>query len=129
MEGLMKKISAFLLIALLTACGGGPRYTVQTLPSGRQVKIMAIGQIFFSNDSPALMLKYETDLDLNDKSKLQKEITEIWEMFKFNVEKTNLKNAIISANEKPKGFIITTNKSTNYVFQKGSDGQWKSVTK
>jgi len=123
----MNKISAFLLIALLMTCGGGPRYTVQTLPSGKQVKIMAIGQIFFSNDSPALMLKYQTDLNLNDKSQLQKEITEIWEMFIFNVEKANLKNAIISANEKPKGFIITTNNSTNFVFQKGPDGQWKSI--
>ena len=117
-----------LTLALIILAGGcstqGPSYQVTKLPSGKEIKLIGIGKIAFSNDSPALMLKYQTDLNIDNKIALKKEAEDIWNTFKNDVEKDNLSNAIINANEVPSGFIITKNRSYNYVFIKSSDGSW-----
>lgn len=64
------------------------------LPSGKKVKVIAVGQINFSNDRPALMLKYQTDLKISDAAELRKEVEEIWGMFKADVERAKLTNAM-----------------------------------
>ena len=70
------------------------------------------------------MLKYQTDLKISDLPALCKEVGEIWSVFKGDVEKANLTNAIISANEKPQGLIIKNANGFNFVFKK-VDGAWR----
>jgi len=44
-------------------CGSADTgYTVHRLPSGREVKVLGVTEMFFSKGDPALMLKYRTDL-------------------------------------------------------------------
>lgn len=78
----------------------------------------------FSNDSPALILNYQTDLNLTDLPALEREVDEIWTSFKVDAEKANVANAIIKANEKPKGFIISTGNAYGFSYHKGQVGQW-----
>ena len=74
------------------------------------------------------MLKYQTEISLDNKDALTKEVDEIWNVFRFDVEKAELTNGIVSANEKPIGFIVTTNKSFNFVYKRGPDGQWSRLS-
>jgi hypothetical protein len=52
LEGSMRRLILGCLTAIvvtLTGCGSAdPGYTVRRLPSGREVKVIGIGQMFFS---------------------------------------------------------------------------------
>ena len=123
-------VSICVLLILLSGCGStGPQYQLVKLPSGKEVKVLGVGKIFFTQDEPALMLKYQTAMSLDDKFSLQKEeVDEIWDSFKPDVDKAGLQNAIISANEAPKGRFIRHNRSYNFVFKKSNDGTWKLLS-
>ncbi len=124
---LLKLGGLALAISLLTSCGSAePPYTVRRLPSGREVKVLGVGKMFFAKGDPALMLKYRTDLHVEDKDELRREVDEIWQAFRVDVERAGLKAAIISAHEpSTRLFIITTNKSYNFVIQKSDAGKWE----
>jgi hypothetical protein len=124
----MKRLTTTILMFLITgcliaSCSQKPKYITQTLPSGRVVKIAGVMEIHFSNQSPALMLKYYTDIDLSNRSALQSEAEDIWQSFKVNVDKSGLKSAILSANEMPHG-IISETRGFNFVFKKQDNGAW-----
>ena len=72
------------------------------------------------------MLKYRTSLPLSDMPALRKEVDEIWDRFVMDVEHGGYKTAIISANEPPKGLIVTENNSYNFVFEK-KDESWRTL--
>jgi len=121
-----------LLIALLAALAGcwnqppsaPPEQQVVTLPSGRHVKVLGVVKMFFTADAPALMLKYQTDLSIDDRPGLAAEADEIWTTFHFDVEKAGLSTGVVSANERPQGFIVTTNRGFNTIYKRGADGKW-----
>ena len=48
--------------------------TVHRLPSGRAVKVLGVTKMFFSKGDPAPMLKYRTDLRLDEQEQLRKEV-------------------------------------------------------
>ena len=90
------------------------------------MKVMGVSKMFFSKGDSALMLTYRTDLHLDDKEQLRREIEEIWQAFRVDVERAGLKAAIISAHEPAKRLlIITQNKSYNFVIQKSENGSWE----
>jgi hypothetical protein len=70
------------------------------------------------------MLKYQTDLKISDLPALRKEVEEIWSVFKADVERANLTNAIISANEVPQGLIIKNANGYNFVLKKLATGNF-----
>jgi hypothetical protein len=108
---------------LIGSCSQKPSYTAKTLPSGKVVKIAGIGKMSFSKDDPALMLKYYSDVSMNDTVKLQDEVEEIWSIFRIDAEQSKMNAAIISANEMPSG-IISKTRSFNFVFKKEPSGEW-----
>ena len=56
---------AAILLSIAVACGGSPSpYQERTLPSGQTVKVLGVGKMFFTKGEAALMLKYQTDLNL-----------------------------------------------------------------
>ena len=57
---------ALTAVVFLSACTSSPRYTVRKLRSGREVKVLRITPIRFGNGSSALMLNYQTDLDISN---------------------------------------------------------------
>lgn len=112
-------------VGLLSACSQEPRYTAQTLPSGRIVKVAGVGKMQFSADDPALMLRYYSEVDFAKPAELKAEVDEIWQQFQKDADRAGLKSAIISANEMPKG-IISSTQGHNFVFRKQADGSWSS---
>lgn len=128
MNTVYKVILLFPLIILLSCGNSQPKYEIHKLTSGKEVKVFGIGKIHFTNDDPALMLKYYTDINLDDKDSLIKEVDEIWPVFKINVESSKLNAAIISANDLPKGVIISKNRSYNFIFQRNTNGEWERTT-
>ncbi len=88
------------------------------LNSGKSVEILGIGPVYFTKGDPALVLKYRTNVPLKDVATLRKEADEIWNKFVVNVERKKYKNAAITASGPKSGFIITTNKTHSFVYQK-----------
>jgi hypothetical protein len=98
--------------------------SVFVLPSGKHLLVLGVGKIYFSESSPALMLKYQTEISIDDVPALVKEADEIWSVFVRDVENAQLTAGIVSANSKPTGVIITRTKSYNFVYMRKPDGKW-----
>ena len=125
-----RRILCFCFVAMVLApagCGfNDTGYTVHRLPSGREVKVLSVTKMFFSKGDPALMLRYRTDVRLEDKTQIRKEVEEVWQAFRFDVEQAGLKAAIISVQEPPgRLFIVSASKSYNFAIQKSSKGTWE----
>ena len=117
-----------LLLLLLVACTPTPPpVELVTLPSGKQVKVLGLYKIAFSKDVPALMLKYETAIPIENREKLTQEADEIWRSFYADVEKAHLTTGIISANEHPRGFFVASGRGFNFVYNRRPDGSWFRV--
>ncbi len=114
-------------LLMLSGCGSSePGYTVHKLPSGREVKVLGITQMFFTKGDPALVLKYRTDLKLEDHEQLRKEVEEVWQVFRVDVERAGLKAAVISVQETPtRMLIITKSRGFNFVVKKSDAGAWE----
>jgi hypothetical protein len=95
-----------------------------TLPSGKQFKVLKVVKMFASEGPPALMLQYQTSLPIDDVPSLEREADEVWSVFRPDVEKAGLVRAIVGPTTEPKGFLVTTSTSYNFVYARGADGAW-----
>ena len=75
-----------------------------------------------------MILQYQTDLKVADKAALRDEADEIWPVFRIDVERANLKSAVISANEIPQGFIIKRGNAYNFVYEQDPNGVWHCLS-
>jgi hypothetical protein len=117
---------AGILVGVIACTTSGPPTTSVTLTSGKQIRVRSVGPITFTQAPPGLALSYETDLKISDREALRKEATDIWQDFRVDADRAKVQSAIIMANERPSGFIISHNKSYNFVFERRSDGSWPS---
>jgi hypothetical protein len=115
-----------LLVPAIACTTSGPPTKTVTLSSGKQIRVRSMGPLQFTQAPPGLALSYETDLKISDREALRREATEIWQDFRLDAERAKVQSAIIMANEKPTGFIITHNNSYNFVFERRGDGSWPS---
>lgn len=105
----------------------GENFKIVTLPSGKHIKALGVVRLAFTKGSPALMFKYQTDLPIDDIPALEKESDEIWSSFRFDVEREGFTNGVISPTTEPKGFMVTTSKSYNFVYVRDANGQWSRL--
>ena len=126
----IKAIIILLTVIFVSACTSEKQFTAsqvtpQKLPSGNEIMIKSISKVHFSEDEPALVLKYETNHEISDKAALQNEAKEIWIEFRKNVEASGLNNAVIQASKiTKKFFIISTSKQYGTVYKKDNNGSW-----
>ncbi|MGB7208091.1 MAG: hypothetical protein WBD27_05465 [Pyrinomonadaceae bacterium] len=81
----------------------------------------------FPKGDPALVMMYETEIPIEHKSKLRKEVDEIWRVFRKDVEASNFKaGAIRAANHESDGYVRTGN-GYGFVFIKQEDGSWYCI--
>lgn len=111
-------------LAPATASNAQEPVKVVTFPSGKQVKVISVVRLMFTEAKPGLMLNYQTDLSLDDVPALEKEADEIWSGFRIDVEKAGLGTGIVRANEKSSEFIVTTSRAYGFVYQRDATGQW-----
>jgi hypothetical protein len=101
--------------------------TPHTLSSGRQVKIIGEARVHLQNSIPAIMLKYETDISIDDFSSLKQEAEEVWKDFKDEVEKKGYTTAVLSADHFSNVGKIRDGKGYNFVLIKNRAGTWDFV--
>lgn len=82
--------------------------------------------MYFTQGDPALTLKYETNIDLHDLPSLRREVERIWPVFRGNVEKSGLTNAIITAVEprQRKWIVFHTARTYNFTLTQNANGTW-----
>lgn len=99
------------------------------LPSGKILKNVSISKATNLREPPVLVLSYETDLDMDDKKSLRKEVEEIWPTFRNDVNREKMDVAAIKAMKpgKTTGFIIkrTEGRSHSYLIRKRDNGTWE----
>lgn len=125
MRNIFRSLPGLLFVALIA--GSVPALageSVYPLPSGKLIPVLSAGRVDYAQGQVALMLRYETELSLDDKSALEAEVDEIWNSFHTDVDKAELSIGIVSANEKPHGFFSKTSRVQTFVFKKGTDGVW-----
>ena len=121
------RLCSLLLLGVLVACEDEtPYHHTLVLPSGKEVKVIALGSSFSIPDEPALMLRYETNLSIDDASALEQEVDEVWSRFVHEVERVDATRAIIRINE-----VSTSQTSAklaaSFSFKKRKDGSWEKV--
>lgn len=117
-------VFAFFLL-LLSCSGKNQEGQPYKLPSGRVVRVLSVMPIHFAGGaSPALMLRYQTDLKVSDMIPLRNEVDDIWTLLRIDAEKGNFTSAIISANEVPQGVVLKNGHAYNFVYEKRADGAW-----
>ena len=79
----------------------------------------------FTNGDSALVLNYETDIPIEDKASLRKEVDTIWETFRKDAEKSQLKSAVIRATHYEGSGFLRRGKGYGFLFTKGDDGKWR----
>jgi tetratricopeptide (TPR) repeat protein len=101
-----------------------------TLPSGAVIVVEGVGKIFFTGQKAwALVLNYQTNINLSDTTNLRAQAIEIWKHFFGRMaDETNLKDAVILAFDEPKPRFFGTRKQYGFVFRKEESGVWK-ITK
>ena len=104
----------------------GNKAKIVTLENGEKVKLLSMGPFHFKNgDPPALVLTYETEIDLSKYSELKSEVDQIWKKFRHDVERTGFTVAAIRAQRSSKGQGARKSQGYGFVFLKKKDGSWK----
>jgi hypothetical protein len=118
-----------LAVILFLACrlGGLPPHQVRKLSSGKSVKVQSVTDVNFGDGRRTFMVKYLTDIKIDDRLALRREADEIWVDFKAEAERANVSSAVLSATSLSGGGIIPRGRSYNFVFQKDAAGVWKGL--
>jgi hypothetical protein len=96
-------------------------------PPAKQFRITGIVEMHFTNDDPALVLNYETDIPIEDMEALRKEVGTIWETFRKDVEKARLKSGVIRATHYESTSWLRKGNGYGFAFKKGDDGTWRCL--
>lgn len=78
----------------------------------------------FPNSRSALVMNYQTDIPIDDRVALRKEVDEIWGVFQRDVEAANLKGGVIRATHLEGSGLVRNGKGYGFVFVKREDGKW-----
>lgn len=124
-----------MLLFLTVGCGGSNAQNTQNaqatqtsktykLPSGKEIKINAVGKMNFQNGGSALVMNYETEIPIENIKELSKEVEEIWSIFQKDVEQAELKTGIVRASHYEGSGIVRDGKGYGFVYVKGEDGKW-----
>lgn len=118
-----KNLIIWFLLLVCLGCGR-PTATIYTLPSGKQIKVISITRMDFPKGDPALVMTYESDISIEDKTKLREEVNEIWAIFQNDVESADLKAGAVRAVNYRDKFGVRTGQGYGFVFIKQPDGTW-----
>ena len=99
------------------------------LPTGKQFQVFSIETVTFPNgDPPALQLRYITDLSIKDKTALEKEATQIWDLFRPRVEKAEKITGIVTARERiPIDKVKDIYLNYTFGWRKDAQGKWQII--
>jgi hypothetical protein len=99
-------VGVVLALALVGVSTWPKPWPVLTTPSGRQITHVVVGHFTVVNDAPLIRLKYETTLPLSDTLALKAEARELWDTFRYDVERGNYTHAAFYPQEPPSGLCF-----------------------
>ena len=115
------------MLGAAALCGAQTEATRELiLQSGKLIRVLGVSRLN-STQGTALVLKYQTDVNISDLRTLRKEIDEVWPVFKGDVDKAKLTTAIIAATEVPQGVVLKSAATHYFMFRK-IDGDWRLVS-
>ncbi|MEN3330463.1 MAG: hypothetical protein V7638_5270 [Acidobacteriota bacterium] len=117
-------VALSIVVAGIACSSQAQNFKAFKLPSGKEIKITGMVKMDFPNSDPALVLNYLTDLPIDNKVELRKEIDEVWSVFRVDVEKAKLKAGVIRVTHMEGSGFVKSGKGYGYVFVKRDDGQW-----
>ena len=125
MRQLPRIASIAALFAALCGCGPViPTYQLAELPSGRTLKILGLSEAKLEGDVAGLRLSYETDLALDDRAALYREVEAIWDEFRFSEVVAGKSVVLIKATTPEQSGWSRERRAVEYTFQLGPEGSW-----
>ena len=120
------KLSIVLILLVMSiGCGSqAQNFKLFKLPSGKEIKVTGVGKMDFPNSDSALVMNYLTDISIDNKEALRKEVDEIWSVFQKDVENARLKAGVIRATHVEGSGFVKSGKGYGFVFVKQDDGKW-----
>ena len=119
----IKLAVAFSILVTCIACASqAQNFKPFKLPSGKEIKITGMVKMNFPNSDPALVLNYLTDIPIENRVELRKEIDEVWSVFRVDVEKAKLNAGVIRVTHMEGSGFVKSGKGYGYVFVKRDDG-------
>ncbi|HSU16188.1 hypothetical protein [Longimicrobium sp.] len=94
------------------------------LPSGRRVVVLASGPTRDSRGTSALMVRYATELSVDDTVPLAREAAEVFQTYRGRAEGAGLRAVVASAFEMPRGGSAQQARGYNFSWTRGGDGFW-----
>ncbi len=125
----MRHILPITLFVSMVACGNAnPKFQIINLPSGKSIKVICVEKHTYTDDTPVLFLKYQSDLLAENERLIDKEIDEVWESFRIETERANLVDAGIQVFTRPTGnWFASKTTSFTYSFKRLPNGQWSRL--
>jgi hypothetical protein len=118
--------SVVALVAALIGCGPAiPDYQLAQLPSGRVLRVLNIEDIPLEGDDAGLRLDYETDLALDDRIALYREVEAIWDEFRVTQKAAGKSLIVIKATTQEAPGWSRERTGVEYAIRLEPDGHWK----
>jgi hypothetical protein len=117
-------ITLLFMLALSGCASQSQNYKLFKLPSGKEIRVTGMAKMDFPNSDPALVLNYLTDVSIDDKVALRKEVDEVWSVFQRDVENAKLKAGVIRATHVEGTGFVKSGQGYGFVFVKRDDGKW-----
>jgi len=127
-----RQIRKFIFLGTLaiafSACGPAiPDYRLVQLPSGRTLKILGLTDLPFESGAAGLELSYETELALDDRGALYREVEAIWDEFRLT-ERAAAKSAVVIKATTPEASGWSRERTAiAYMLRLSPDGNWQFV--
>ncbi|MCE0498475.1 MAG: hypothetical protein LV481_11075 [Methylacidiphilales bacterium] len=102
---------------------------VLKLPCGHTVKILSVSKVEYSKGVMAVMVRYQTNLSLDERTALIQEVDDFWKIAVKDVDHYGYNEAILSSNEVHKTLFLTSSRALNFIFEKSSDGKWTRLNR
>ncbi len=99
-----------------------------SLPSGREVRLLALGQSG-SRAQPAVVLRYETTLSLHDSAAVTGEAREVWEKLRGQIESEGARAAVLQATGSVDGWVFPFASSRKFAWRREEGGAWVALDK
>ena len=119
----IKLAVALSMLVIAIACSSqAQNFKAFKLPSGKEIKITGMVKMNFPNSDPALVLNYLTDIPVENRLELRKEIDEVWSVFQKDVENAKLNAGVIRVTHMEGSGFVKSGKGYGYIFVKRDDG-------
>ncbi len=129
-------LPVFVLVLAVVGLAGGRLFAAsleddQTvrLADGKEVKVLSVSSIEYTKGVMALMVRYQTNLSVDEHKALSDEVDEVWKVAETDCDHLGYSEAIISSNEVPRGIFVTASRMYNFIFEKGPDGHWTRLNR